>query len=375
MLHRYLFPATLIAGLFMFSPAIPIARACCPVSRLPVINADQTVIILWNPATQMEHFIRQASFKSEDKNLGFIIPSPSQPQLSESGDNAFETLAAWTAPQIQQQQSTGCGCSKAEYITKCAGSIRVLNQKRVAGFDAVVLEADSPDALATWLKQHGYELSPAVAQWAAPYIRAQWKFTALKVADTSKENDTNDASTSDPTTGPANPVATVDPTRPGSHNIHAAALRMSFKTDRPLFPYREPTSTQAASTLGASDRLLHIYFLSDARYEGTLTPQTQWTGRCVWANQLKDNQREQLLSILNLTSTDLPTRTFLTEFEDRWPYRQAPADLYFSQETSQKTLQRPAMGIVPGPGSFNVVIVALCGFIAVRARKRPTGGL
>ena len=45
--------------------------------------------------------------------------------------------------------------------------------------------------------------------------------------------------------------------------MKAAALRISFKTDRPLFPYREPDDKGDAGKLGAKDRLLRIYFLAE----------------------------------------------------------------------------------------------------------------
>src|SRR6185312_5575393 len=62
--------------------------ACCPAPRSgePVVNADQTVILLWDPATKTEHFIRRASFKSQGDDFGFLVPSPTRPDLDESGD-------------------------------------------------------------------------------------------------------------------------------------------------------------------------------------------------------------------------------------------------------------------------------------------------
>jgi hypothetical protein len=234
-----------------------------------------------------------------------------------------------------------------------------LEQKRVAGFNAVVLEADSSGALAGWLNQHGYELSPAVADWAAPYVAARWKFTALRVAENPPGSDAHSA---DPASAPS------------SHAVHAAALHMTFKTDRPLFPYREPRSAEAASTLGASDRLLRVYFISDARYEGNLSPEVAWTGRAVWADKLDEQQRARLLTSLKLASADVPARMFLTEFEDHWQYRQAPADLYFSPEPSQKRFQRPAVSALPNPGSFDVATLGFCGLAMVRTIVSRVGG-
>lgn len=371
MLHSYRVYATLLTGFLLFPKASPVAEACAPVSRVPVVNADQSVIILWNPATQTEHFIRQASFKSEDKSLGFIIPSPTQPDLSESGDQAFAALASWTAPAFQGRSSSsgGCGCAANVRQTYEAGAVRVLNQKRVAGFDAVVLEADSSRDLAGWLTQHGYELSPAVAEWAAPYVAARWKFTALKVVDTSTETSPKDAATTVPINDRPNAATTRE-----THAIHAAALHMRFKTDRPLFPYREPNSAEAAKTLNASDRLLRIFFISDSRYEGKLTAEVPWTGVTVWADKLDESKRSNLLSLLALPSAALPGNLFLTEFEDHWPYRRAPADLSFSPDASQKTFRRPPVSAFSKPGSFDVATIGACGAIVLRTGKRLAKG-
>jgi len=57
------------------------ALACCPAPRSgqAVVNADQTVILIWDAATKTQHFIRKASFKSEADDFGFLVPSPSKP--------------------------------------------------------------------------------------------------------------------------------------------------------------------------------------------------------------------------------------------------------------------------------------------------------
>ena len=82
-------------------PLLPVdSPACCAISagRSQVVNADQTVIILWDSTSRTQRFIRQASFKSDADDVGFIVPSPSRPQLEESGDKAFETLRDITKP-------------------------------------------------------------------------------------------------------------------------------------------------------------------------------------------------------------------------------------------------------------------------------------
>jgi hypothetical protein len=105
----------LLAGIFfVLRFEANLAPACCPVppSGKPVVNADQAVIILWDPATKTEHFIRQASFKSQADDFGFLIPTPAQPELDESGNEAFSYLQRLTEPERQKQtRSSGVSCS------------------------------------------------------------------------------------------------------------------------------------------------------------------------------------------------------------------------------------------------------------------------
>ena len=265
------------------------ANGCCPVYPIgiPVVNADQTVIILWDAANKTEHFIRQASFKGDADDFGFLIPSPTQPELEEAGNQAFPHLGRLTEPAPKYAGGGfNCTCCAPPSVMEERRSLEVtvLQEKLVAGFNAVVLEARSTAGLTKWLKENGYAFSPEVEAWAKPYVDAGWKITALKVVR-SKEV-------------------------PAKSDVKAAALRISFKTDRPLFPYREPDDKGDAGKLGAKDRLLRIYFLAEARYEGELTKQTPWTGKVAWAGVLSADDRAKILEELKLPPTTGPAEFY-----------------------------------------------------------------
>ncbi|MCE9554007.1 MAG: DUF2330 domain-containing protein [Planctomycetes bacterium] len=328
--------ACVLAGILLASvPHSPVLDACCVSypSGMPVVNADQTVIILWDAATKTQHFIRQASFKSAAADFGFLIPTPSRPELDESGDEAFSHLRNLTEPDVVEKSKPwggigiGCGMSPSALPTKSA--VTVLEEKRVAGFNAVVLQAQSADALAQWLGDHHYSFSPEVKAWAAPYIAKGWNITALKVAKDQAATDSADAAPADASS------------EQGKNKVSAAALRMSFKTDQPLFPYRESDSTADAAALGAKRRLLRIYFLSDARYEGSLGAGKMWSGNTAWAGPLTMADRSRVLGLLKLPETTGPTQWWLTEFEDDWAYQPAPADVTFSISRKQTEIKRP----------------------------------
>jgi hypothetical protein len=332
----------LVAGAFLIASLLStLASACCPAPPRgkPVVNADQTVILIWDAATKTQHFIRQASFKSDAEDFGFLVPSPSQPDLEESGNEAFAVFHKLTEPEVIRSRwpssgiGFGCSAGPGRNLAGSAHSVRVLEEKRVAGFNASVLETTSATALVGWLQKNGYAFSPEVQAWAKPYVERGWKITALKVAKSANDKE--------------------------QQTVAASALRMSFKTDRPLFPYREPDPTRSAENLEVKRRLLRIYFVAEARYQGELTPKVPWTGQVAWAGKVGRADRKKALELLKLPETTGPAQWWLTEFEDDWPYRAAPADVYFSRAAEQKPVKRPPIEYGAMPFSPDVTVGAL----------------
>ncbi|MFO0863597.1 MAG: DUF2330 domain-containing protein [Gemmataceae bacterium] len=336
---RVMVLASSLACAFVFGLAP--APACCPAPPhgRAVVNANQTVILLWDAANKTQHFIRKASFASEADDFGFLVPTPQEPELAESGEDAFDYLAKLTKPRFETRyRFTSMGCIEATRTATVGDAVNVLQQKIVAGFKATVLEAKSAQALVGWLKENGYAFSPEVEAWAKPYVEAGWKMTALKL-----------------TKGP-------DPS--AGKNVAAKSLRISFKTDRPLFPYREPDPTSFAKELNARHRTLRIYFIGEARYKGALGDGAAWSGNTVWSKPLAPGERENLLHLLDLPATTGPATWRLTEIEDNWLYRSAPADVYFAPDADQSETERP-----PTPQFVNVPseLVLLGGIALVAA--------
>ena len=219
------------------------ATACAPATppNKAVEIADESAIIVWDAATKTQHFIRRASFQTDAADFGFLVPTPTRPVLEGVDNEAFTDLARITAPRvIQQKRPSGgfsCGCSKVDDARSPMGealppTVRILEEKQVAGYQAAVLEADDADALNRWLQEHEYEFTPSLQEWAKPYVAAGWKITAFKVAKSA----------------------------PDAEGVRTQAVRMSFKTDRPFFPYREPAP--AVMNNPQSRRLLRVFFLA-----------------------------------------------------------------------------------------------------------------
>ncbi len=319
------------------------ADACMAVSRSgnPVVNADQTVLILWDEASRTEHFIRKPSFRGGgESDFGFLVPTPSRPEVTETEDSVFSRLASITAPPAASGGWFPFGCAAAAPQTLAA--VRVVERKTVAGMDVAVLQADGGAALAKWLMDHGYAQTPEVADWAKPYLSGDWFITAMKYAKNA--------------------------TAPGAPKTVAGTLSLRFKTDRPLFPYRESDTSQSAAALSAKRRLLRIYFIAGWAYGGRLDDGSAWSGKPVWSDALTPADRTDILRRLGLPAATLPATAWLTEFEDDWKYRKAPADLYFSKAAERRVQRRVAETGVVDP--VIAIAAASCVLTPVFRRKR-----
>ena len=119
---------------------------------------------------------------------------------------------------------------------------------------------------------------------------------------------------------------------------------MTFHTTKPFYPYSEPANQRAAGNYDPN-RLLRVFFLSDSRMAGALGPNaagTMWPGQVKGAGKLDGLTTEESARALNIPRKDLPEGTWLTVFEDRSSPRPGVADLYFSADRDQSTLERPA---------------------------------
>src|SRR5579872_2447922 len=79
-----------------------VAWACCVAPRQGdvVQIADQSILVAWNAKTKVEHFVRRARFDGQaTKDFGFLVPTPSKPELAESPDAVFDRLLDLTKPE------------------------------------------------------------------------------------------------------------------------------------------------------------------------------------------------------------------------------------------------------------------------------------
>ena len=331
-------------------------RACAPAPPrgYDVSIVGEEAVIVWDAAKRIEHFIRRADFSTEAEGFGFIVPTPTVPELVEASSTIFERLAYAIQPREEYRYETS-GISPTcllyatfamragDAATAGPASVTVLRHQVVAGYDAVVLEASDPAALSKWLADNGYAEGDTLRAWAAPYIDKRWKFTAFKLA-----------------------------TPEGQGGLATSPVRMSFSTDAPFYPYREPADQregEGEGEGGAGDRSLRVFFVSDERYAGSLPGDAHWPAEAVYAGGVGVELFDGLVP-----EDSIPGAPYLTAFLDESSPRPGTDDVFFAPSNDGDVTPEPIVHVVdqgvPIPVELLVPIVGVIWY--VRRRRRRT---
>jgi hypothetical protein len=342
----------------VFGLAILLALACVMVATLPrpadacaaappedghVAIASEDALIVWDAHAGVEHFIRRADFSTQARDFGFIVPTPTRPELGEVDDAVFERLEELVKPQVIEQTERKL---EVVWLLSCllpteytsgpdqqTAAVEELHRQRVAGLDAVVLRADDVGALGDWLAKHGYPFTPALREWAAPYVKRGWVFTAFKLAAPDR-------------------IAT---------ELNTAAVRMSFTTDQPFYPYREPADQRRAPL--PPMRRLRVFFVGEHRMRGELEGGGEWPGLADAALPLAADALSDALD-----ASILPSHGWLSSFIDKSNPRPGEVDLHFfaadaDEELRRKPIVKKVMRsiVVPPDLVIGGIILALVG--------------
>ncbi|MEZ6188622.1 MAG: DUF2330 domain-containing protein [Planctomycetota bacterium] len=341
--------------------AVGAAWACCPAmpAGARVKIADQEVLIVYDAERGVEHFVRSAAFESEAEGFGFLVPTPSQPTLAEADPWVFEALRDVTRPPVEYVKRyvpwPTCLCL-APALMKAGSAdpraltsgVEVLEVTHVAGYDAAVLRADDPAALERWLDERGYDPRPDLREWVQPYVEQGWVVTAFKY------------------------VGGDDP------RVVAQSVRMSFATDRPLFPYRVPKDQLAAPGEG---NLLRLFYVGPERVQGTLGAAAQAWGAALTFARRTDQPLpvrgspyplDELLQVALPEGSAVPAGAWLHCFEDStWPG--GTEDLFFTPAAEQTEVLPPPVQVtrteeIPIP--LELIALGAGGVWFVRWRRR-----
>jgi hypothetical protein len=309
------------------------AWACAPAPPpgVHVDVADEEALIIWDAASRTQHFVRRVRFRTPAPDFGFLVPTPTRPTLAEAKDAVFETLSRAIEPQVSFRRRQVYRpvplllwpfffTLSAPHAPPAAG-VRVLETKRVAGYDAAVLQADDAKALLAWLSDHRYAARPELLEWLKPYVDRKWILTAFKVGG-------RDA---------------------GSGEVATSAVRMSFETDKPFFPYREPADQRGGD---GPRRLLRVFAVATERLEGRVGATGTWAGKLRYAWP-----RPDMGLLLDGVGAGPPgsKAPWLLAWDDESTPRPGTDDLFFSRAADQAPVVPPPV-VVDFPVVFPIPV-------------------
>ncbi len=152
-------------------------------------------------------------------------------------------------------------------------------------------------------------------------------------------------------------------------------MRISFPTERPFYPYREPADMQAAK--GA--RELKLFVLSDDRVSGNIGDgdgAKAWAARTEWSNKVPAERMEKLINWAKLPDGVRGREWHLTEFLDSSSPRPGTDELYLTKAADQSQVERPPNVVWeeydPWPwlfGTIALLAAVLLGFMVWKVVK------
>ena len=281
--------AILVATQLVVSPV----WACCWASAGdPVWMKSEKAIIIWNAAKGVQHFIRQVDFDTNAKDFGFIVPLPSVPDFAVAKDEAFELLE-----RIYQQERRSELKSASMTAEGAAGGVEVLKTEQVGDYKATVVRATDGDAMNRWFAENGFRSRPQMTEWLNHYTKKNWVFAALKYD-----------------------AAWTSTTR-------TKAIRISFKTDKPHYPYKMPSDAFKPGWV----RPLRLFVVASEGMDAKFAQEGKdWAGQRLWSGQLRGGPQAELARLVDLPGSEIPENPTMTVFANAEDETKYDEDLVFA---------------------------------------------
>ena len=222
------------AGLCAVASTGSSAHACLEIfgpevsesDRRPSLAYEQTLIV-YDAEKRREHFVREVVFSASREPFGFVVPTPSRPEVAKLKKSPFAKL----------RDEFPFRRPHSERVARLAAigmedSVQVLSVTRVGRFTAFVLSASDAAGLSSWLSQNGFVRTPEADVWLAHYVKLGFFYVAMR----------------------------YEPARGDKGKTTAETIRISFDSPLPYYPYREPVPR--ADKAPARPRLLEIWLAS-----------------------------------------------------------------------------------------------------------------
>src|SRR5437899_7345243 len=166
MLKRLAIPViALVCFLFSTQSAFACGGLIAPDGDVRLARAS--TLIAWHDG--IEHYLTSFSYQGAEKNLGWIVPLPTEPQKIEAGGAwTLQRLSRESHPQLLQERFTASSASD---------SAQVLQQVQIEALNVTVIKGSGEEIL-NWASQNGFFITGDTRAHLLAYAKGSPIFTA-----------------------------------------------------------------------------------------------------------------------------------------------------------------------------------------------------
>jgi hypothetical protein len=206
-MRRAILPLVLFGICAMCMPA-PAARACggffC--TNVPVDQSAERIIFAVNEAAGTIDAYVQINYTGSPEQFAWVVPVPNPPKVDVADIATINELDGLTRPNyIAPPMPDDCPVP----VPAAGGGdgVTVFGQGSVGPYDYAIVGSEDPRALVQWLRDNGYQITPAMEPLVGVYVKEKMDFLAMKLQ-------------------PKKEVKDIQP------------VKMTYKSSKPMIPLR-----------------------------------------------------------------------------------------------------------------------------------------
>ena len=144
-----------------------------------IYETGQKAAIVYQDKT--ETLVLSTSFQGDAKDFAYIVPTPTQPQVSKITNDIFTNLESLTMPVYPTGPVPMMGGFGTTGVAE-KSDVTIVEEKKVGMFEVKILSATDADALYVWLGENNF-IYPADKKYILDdYIQNKWFFTTAKIS-------------------------------------------------------------------------------------------------------------------------------------------------------------------------------------------------
>jgi hypothetical protein len=265
----------------------------------------QQAIIQYDSTTNQEELTIMPFYEGDAPGFAWVVPVPSQPEVTLADDQMFWDLDSITQP-VTQSRDGSWGCFRENYYDVYDGvalpSVQIISEDLVGYYQTLVVSATETsalmDSLTTWGFLHD-ENGTAVFEALEHYVDMGWYFVAMKV-------DADDLAK----------TTTSEPAPIYYYGYGLEPVTFSFLSDDMVYPMRISSVSAYSSTV------VNLFIIAEHRM--------QFPGaQTLYANRFSSGEISELAHLPALAGL-LEPGIFMTKLQRRYTPSQMSEDIVFT---------------------------------------------